>query len=127
MAGGGARRFEGGELDQLPALVTGDFNSAAHDSGAYSTLVTDGPTLDTWDAAQKQLTPAWGTFPAYKEPVDGGERIDCQLAFFSIAHHPLTGLGDQLGCERDKDGYLVVDADGRGLHDRLTDTAVVRN
>jgi thioredoxin reductase len=42
----------------------------------------------------------------------GGERIDCQLAFFSIAHHPLTGLGDQLGCERDKDGYLVVDAEG---------------
>ena len=72
--------FEGGELDQLPALVTGDFNSAAHDSGAYSTLVTDGPTLDTWDAAQKQLTPAWGTFPAYEAPVEGGDRIDWVLA-----------------------------------------------
>ena len=72
--------FEGGELDQLPALVTGDFNSAAHDSGAYSTLVTAGPTLDTWDAAQEQLTPAWGTFPGYEEPVEGGDRIDWVLA-----------------------------------------------
>ena len=30
----------------------------------------------------------------------------------SIAHDPLTGLAEQLGCERDHDGYLVVDANG---------------
>jgi len=44
--------------------------------------------------------------------LEGGDSIECQLAFFSIAHHPLTGLGEQLGCERDPDGYLVVDATG---------------
>ena len=73
-------QFEGGELDRLPTLVTGDFNSAAHGSGAYTTLVTDGPTRDTWDAAQKQLTPAWGTFLEYQAPVEGGDRIDWVLA-----------------------------------------------
>lgn len=73
-------QFEGGELDRLPTLVTGDFNSAAHGSGAYTTLVTDGPTRDTWDAAQKQLTPAWGTFLDYRAPVEGGDRIDWVLA-----------------------------------------------
>jgi endonuclease/exonuclease/phosphatase family metal-dependent hydrolase len=72
--------FEGGELDQLPTLVTGDFNSIAHDSGAYSTLVTDGPTVDTWDVAEEQVTPAWGTFPGYEEPVEGGDRIDWVLS-----------------------------------------------
>jgi hypothetical protein len=34
------------------------------------------------------------------------------LGFFPIAHHPVTGLGEQLGCERDTDGYLVVEASG---------------
>ena len=42
----------------------------------------------------------------------GGETVECQLGFFSIAHHPLTGLGEQLGCQRDAQGYLVVDANG---------------
>jgi thioredoxin reductase len=42
----------------------------------------------------------------------GGETVECQLGFFSIAHHPLTGLATQLGCERDPDGYLIVDANG---------------
>jgi thioredoxin reductase len=42
----------------------------------------------------------------------GGETVECQLGFFSIAHHPLTGLGEQLGCQRDAQGYLVVDAGG---------------
>jgi thioredoxin reductase len=34
----------------------------------------------------------------------GGETVECQLGFFSIAHHPLTGLGEQLGCQRDAQG-----------------------
>ena len=70
----------GDERDRLPTLVTGDFNSAAHGSGAYTALVTDGPARDTWDTAQKQLTPPWGTFPDYRAPVEGGERIDWVLA-----------------------------------------------
>jgi thioredoxin reductase len=44
--------------------------------------------------------------------LEGGETVECQLGFFSIAHHPVTGLGEQLGCERDQDGYLIVDANG---------------
>ncbi|MGP5076558.1 endonuclease/exonuclease/phosphatase family protein [Brachybacterium alimentarium] len=79
--------FEGRELDELPIIVTGDFNSVAHDSGAYSTLVTDGPTLDTWDVATEQLTPAWGTFPGYEEPVDGGTRINWVLVTEGITTH----------------------------------------
>jgi thioredoxin reductase len=38
-----------------------------------------------------------------------GERLDCELAFFSIAHHPLTDLAQQLGCRVDDDGYVAVD------------------
>ncbi|AXK45271.1 endonuclease/exonuclease/phosphatase family protein [Brachybacterium saurashtrense] len=71
--------LRGGELDALPTIVTGDFNSAAHDSGAYTALVSDGPLVDTWDAAAQQLTPAWGTFPGYDDPVEGGDRIDWVL------------------------------------------------
>ena len=71
--------FQGGELDELPTIVTGDFNSHAHDSGAYTTLVTDGPTVDTWDSAAQRVTPAWGTFPGYDEPVEDGDRIDWVL------------------------------------------------
>ena len=44
--------------------------------------------------------------------LEGRDSIECQLGFFSIAHHPVTGLGKQLGCERDQDGYLIVDANG---------------
>lgn len=60
----------------VPVIVTGDFNAAAHDSGAYTALVTEGPTVDTWDTAEAQLTPAWGTFLDYRAPLEGGERID---------------------------------------------------
>jgi thioredoxin reductase len=41
----------------------------------------------------------------------GGDTVECELGF-SIAYHPVTGLGEQLGCERDPGGYLVVDASG---------------
>lgn len=79
--------FAGGELDGLPTIVTGDFNSAAHSSGAYTTLVEEGPMEDTWDAAAEQLTPAWGTFPGYEDPVEGGDRIDWVLVTPGIAVH----------------------------------------
>ena len=41
-----------------------------------------------------------------------GHPIDCAL-FFSIAHDPVTDLGEQLGCSRTEDGYLLVDAEHR--------------
>jgi thioredoxin reductase len=43
---------------------------------------------------------------------DAEHRRILERHFFSIAHHPVIGLGEQLGCQRDAQGYLVVDADG---------------
>ncbi|SDS67783.1 endonuclease/exonuclease/phosphatase family protein [Microlunatus soli] len=65
-----------GDLADLPTIVTGDFNSPADTSGAYQTLVGSGVLKDSWKEAAKQLTPAWGTFPGYKDPVVGNDRID---------------------------------------------------
>ena len=79
--------FEGGELDGLPTIVTGDFNSPAGDSAAYTTLVTDGPTVDTWETAAEQLTPAWGTFLDYEEPEEGARRIDWILSTEDVTTH----------------------------------------
>jgi thioredoxin reductase len=39
---------------------------------------------------------------------DGGV-VACQLGFFSIEHRPRTALAEQLGCELDGDGHVVVD------------------
>jgi len=65
-------RFEPG----LPTVVMGDFNARAGASGAYSTLVDSGPFRDSWLVAKRHLTPAYGTFPNYKDPVVGESRID---------------------------------------------------
>lgn len=67
-------------FEKLPTIITGDFNSAAHKSGAYATLVGSGAFKDTWDATSRKLTKAFGTFPGYKDPVVGGDRIDWVLA-----------------------------------------------
>ena len=36
--------------------------------------------------------------------------LDCERIFFAIGHYPADDLGVQLGCERDEDGLIVVDA-----------------
>jgi thioredoxin reductase len=92
---------------------------------AEVTVVTDGRRFEGDDGHRRiledrgvavreeaalELVGARGALRALR--LEGGEEIACQLAFFSIAHHPVTGLGEQLGCERDQDGYLVVDAEG---------------
>lgn len=64
------------DLVGLPLVITGDFNAIAEQSETYSTLVQDGPFEDAWHSADEQLTPAWGTFPNYDEPVEGDRRID---------------------------------------------------
>ncbi|MBT2512305.1 endonuclease/exonuclease/phosphatase family protein [Arthrobacter sp. ISL-30] len=61
---------------KLPTILTGDFNAPAEASGAYDSLVGSGVFRDTWTIAGQQLTPAYGTFPNYKDPVAGGLRID---------------------------------------------------
>jgi thioredoxin reductase len=43
----------------------------------------------------------------------GGELLDTDLVFFSIAHRPRLDLARQVGCEVDDDGCLYVDRDGR--------------
>ena len=67
------------ELADLPLVITGDFNAIAEQSEAYADLVEDGPYADAWHSAEQQLTPAWGTFPNYGEPVEGDRRIDWVL------------------------------------------------
>lgn len=42
-----------------------------------------------------------------------GGVVPCQRAFFSIAHHPRTWLGEQLGCELTEEHCLKVDHEGR--------------
>lgn len=42
----------------------------------------------------------------------GGSTIPCQLAFFSIAHHPNNGLAAQLGCAVTEEGCVAADSDG---------------
>lgn len=65
---------------RLPTILTGDFNAPAAASAAYDALVGSGVFDDAWDAAAQKLTPAYGTFPNYKDPVPGGTRIDWILA-----------------------------------------------
>jgi thioredoxin reductase len=38
-----------------------------------------------------------------------GRRLDCQLAFFSIAHLPNTALAEELGCDLTGEGCIEVD------------------
>lgn len=66
--------------EDVPVVLTGDFNTPAGDSAAFDILTGDGALSDTWDTAAKQSTPAYGTYNNYEEPVEGGERIDWVLA-----------------------------------------------
>ncbi|MEX5271052.1 endonuclease/exonuclease/phosphatase family protein [Kocuria sabuli] len=63
-----------------PTVVTGDFNAEAGSSRPYDALVGSGVLDDTWATAEQRLTPQWGTFPDYGEPVRGDDRIDWVLA-----------------------------------------------
>lgn len=72
--------FVTGFSPRLPTVLTGDFNAQAQASSAYDALVGTGVFLDTWTSAGQQVTPAYGTFPNYKDPVLGGTRIDWLLA-----------------------------------------------
>ena len=63
----------------LPVVLTGDFNEPAVEGRAvYDTLVTDGPFVDTWEAAQTR-SELFGTFHGYRPLTSGGDRIDWVL------------------------------------------------
>lgn len=61
--------------DDVPLVLTGDFNSIAVSSTPYSVLV-DGGLVDAWDKATEQVGPAvtWGAFNAPE--IDSDRRID---------------------------------------------------
>lgn len=60
----------------LTSIVMGDFNSDADSSTVFQTFITSGVLADTWATAQDQLTPDYGTYPRYDEPILHGPRID---------------------------------------------------
>jgi thioredoxin reductase len=88
--------------------VVTDGHRFAGDGGHRQILEDRGVSVR--EEAALELVGTRGALRALR--LEGGDRIACQLAFFSIAHHPVTGLGEQLGCERDEGGYLVVDSEG---------------
>ena len=45
--------------------------------------------------------------------LEGGRTFPCDLAFFSIGNGPRAELAEELGCDRDEDGYVVVNEQGR--------------
>ncbi|MFF3372451.1 endonuclease/exonuclease/phosphatase family protein [Streptomyces sp. NPDC002680] len=69
----------------VPVVVTGDFNSAAHDNRVYDLMLANG-LVDTWDTADAR-SPLYGTFPAYRTPKPGGRRIDWILTSPGVTTH----------------------------------------
>lgn len=61
----------------VPAIITGDFNTDTHTS-PYRSLVP--PLADVFEAAPKKLSAEWGTFPDYGAPTHDRKRIDWMLA-----------------------------------------------
>lgn len=45
--------------------------------------------------------------------LEDGLQLDADKVFFAIGQHPADDLGTQLGCERDGEGQIVIDAHGR--------------
>lgn len=69
----------------VPVVVTGDFNSAAHDNRVYDLMLEIG-LVDSWDAADSR-SPLYGTFPSYRTPKPGGRRIDWILTSPGVTTH----------------------------------------
>jgi thioredoxin reductase len=90
------------------------------------TIVTEGRRLEA-DDRRRQLLERHGIGLVEDDAVEllgergdlrgvrlaGGNVLDADLVFFSIAHHPRLELAEQLGCEVDGDSCLIVDRDGR--------------
>ncbi|WP_433367497.1 endonuclease/exonuclease/phosphatase family protein [Actinoplanes sp. CA-142083] len=68
------------ELDPLPIVMTGDFNSAAEpESEVYRLMVERAALRDTWTETLRR-GPAWATIHNYQALVRDGERDDWILA-----------------------------------------------
>lgn len=44
--------------------------------------------------------------------LEGGMQLDCDKVFFTIGQYPADDLGVQIGCDRDDEGHVIVDAHG---------------
>lgn len=89
-------------------------------------IVTDGPPLDIGAGtrarlAEHEVEVLEGEAAELLGPAGrlegvrlaGGGRVRCTKAFFTIDHHPVTGLAEQLGCALDAEGYVDVDHEAR--------------
>lgn len=65
-----------GLTNQLPVIITGDFNAEAGNNKAYEILVNDQGFVDTWSAAREHRGQALATFHDFKTPTANGPRID---------------------------------------------------
>jgi thioredoxin reductase len=45
--------------------------------------------------------------------LEDGMQLDCDKVFFTIGQYPADDLGVQIGCDRDDEGHVVVDAHGQ--------------
>ncbi|MFI1964984.1 endonuclease/exonuclease/phosphatase family protein [Streptomyces pathocidini] len=68
---------------ELPRVVLGDFNAAAHANPAYDTLLNGGTLVDTWETAEKRSA-LYATFHGYKPLTPDGARIDWILTSPSV-------------------------------------------
>lgn len=62
--------------NNLPVIVTGDFNAAAGRNPAYATLTGDGFLTDTWTASPIRKNENLGTFNGFGAMPVNGTRID---------------------------------------------------
>jgi thioredoxin reductase len=92
------------------------------DWAASLTVITGGSTVGMGDASVEALTDVGVevvhdqamTFVGRRGELEGialggGGFVPCSIAFFSIAHHPVTDLASALGCHVDEEGYVAVD------------------
>lgn len=107
--------------EHVPGFVRGLFTWARSVA-----LVTDGPDLEIGRAQMDRLA-SEGVKVLSGEAVQlvgergdlrgvklrSGDVVECQMAFFSIAHHPRNSLARELGCDLDDEGYVVTDKHGR--------------
>lgn len=64
----------------IPVIVVGDFNAAGGTSKVWKILTADDVLVDTWQTAEKRLTPAYKTFTGYRPVSKTGRRIDWILS-----------------------------------------------
>lgn len=89
-----------------PVVVTGDFN-ARPGSEPYRILTEDAGLIDTWDAAEKRLTPAYSSFTGWRPASVGEHRIDWILVREGTTTHE-AGINPCEGADPRPSDHLPV-------------------